>query len=447
MAGLARSFPLARRAVGLALGAALAATTLLLLGAAPARAAQAPVLAVDPLGTASFAWVRFDGANTLVQERFRSAAGVLSDGQYLSAAGQEVGGPRVAVDGDGDAYFVWSRGNVDEGSDARVQARKRSPDGSLSAVQTLSAAGQSADEQQVGVDSDGNAYFVWVRFDGTNRRVQMRRRAADGTLGSVQNLSAAGQHANSPQVAVTPNGIAHFVWERSDGSNRIVQTRRRTSAGLSAVQDLSEAGQDAFVPQVAVDPNDNAYFVWARFDGSGVVCCVRAQTRVRSVGGALSAVQNLSSGGQGAIGPQVGVDPDGIAYFTWLSSGGADQRAQMRRRAADGTLGSVQNLSAVGQNAVDPQVAVAPDGVAHFVWRRHDGSSISCCRIVQTRRRTSAGLSAVQDLSAAGGEAASPGVAVDPSSNSTFVWERAGVIQTRRRTAAGSLGATVDLSN
>jgi hypothetical protein len=46
-----------------------------------------------------------------------------------------------------------------------------------------------------------------------------------------------------------------------------------------------------------------------------------------------------------------------------------------------------------------------------------------------------------------GADAAGPQVAVDPSSNATFVWERAGVIETRRRTATGSLAATVPLSN
>jgi hypothetical protein len=171
------------------------------------------------------------------------------------------------------------------------------------------------------------------------------------------------------------------------------------------------------------------------------------QTRVRSAGGALSAVQDLSAAGQNAGQQQVGVDPDGNAYFTWSRSDGSNPRAQMRIRAADGSLGSAQNLSAAGGDATFPQVAVAPNGTAHFVWRRDDNSTATCCEIVQTRRRTSSGLSAVQDLSAVGANAAGTRVAVDPSSNAIFVWERDGVIQTRRRTANGSLGATVELSN
>jgi hypothetical protein len=114
---------------------------------------------MDPLGTASFAWVRSDGANDLIQERSRSPAGALSDIHYLSAAGQPAQGPQVAVDGDGDAYFVWRR--RDNSFNFIVQTRKRSPDGSLSAVQNLSAAGQTAFSPQVGVDPDGNAYFTW----------------------------------------------------------------------------------------------------------------------------------------------------------------------------------------------------------------------------------------------------------------------------------------------
>jgi hypothetical protein len=251
-------------------------------------------------------------------------------------------------------------------------------------------------------------------------------------------------------VAVAPSGIVQFVWHRNDGSSDFcclrAQTRRRTSSGLGPVQDLSAAGPRAADPQVALDASDNAYFIWRRLDGSSDLCCDRVQTRMRSAGGSLSAVQDLSAAGQDAFSQQVGVDPDGNAYFVWSRSDGTDVRAQMRRRASDGTLGGVQNLSASGGGASLPQVAVAPNGTAHFVWLRFDGSTATCCRIVQTRRRTSSGLGVVQDLTTSR-VANGPQVAVDPNDNASFVWEVAGVIQTRRRTANGTFDATVNLSN
>ena len=96
----------------------------------------------------------------------------------------------------------------------------------------LSAAGQAAMAPQVAMDADGNTHYVWVRWNGTNGIVQTRRRAADGTLGAVQDLSAAGGDALSAQVAVGPDGSAHFVWQRAVpiqalGYPITVQARRR----------------------------------------------------------------------------------------------------------------------------------------------------------------------------------------------------------------------------
>jgi hypothetical protein len=56
----------------------------------------------------------------------------------------------------------------------------------------LSASGQDASSPQVAVDGEGNAVFTWLRFDGTNFRVQAQARSAAGTLSAVQNISPAG---------------------------------------------------------------------------------------------------------------------------------------------------------------------------------------------------------------------------------------------------------------
>ena len=78
-----------------------------------------------------------------------------------------------------------------------------------------------------------------------------------------QDLSAAGQHAYDPQVAVDGRGNAIAVWQRFDGTNTIVQAAVRAArASFGAPQDLSTAGQTAYDPQVAVDGRGNAIAVW-----------------------------------------------------------------------------------------------------------------------------------------------------------------------------------------
>src|SRR6266511_6399222 len=73
---------------------------------------------------------------------------------------------------------------------------------------TLSDPGRDAVTPLVGVDPSGNAVFVWAREDETTDcgggclRIQARARSASGVLRPTQTLSAAGQRADDPRVGV-----------------------------------------------------------------------------------------------------------------------------------------------------------------------------------------------------------------------------------------------------
>jgi hypothetical protein len=92
-------------------------------------------------------------------------------------------------------------------------------------------AASTAASENPGVDQSGDAVFDWRRFDGTTgcgglpgcERIQARARSAAGTLSAVQTLSAAGEPAFLPQVAVDPGGSAVAVWTRFDGSDNRIQ--------------------------------------------------------------------------------------------------------------------------------------------------------------------------------------------------------------------------------
>jgi hypothetical protein len=185
--------------------------------------------------------------------------------QNLSWFGQDAGSPQVGLDGDGDAVFTWTRF---DGAHDRAQARTRSPAGVLGTIQLLSNAGRSAREPQVAVEPDGDAVFVWTRSDGSDDRVQTRTRSAAGTLGAVQTVSAAGEPAGEPQVAVSSGGDVTVVWTRSDGAHRRVQARSRSAGGaVGPLLTLSEPAQSASAPQLALSPTAGEVFAWERSDG------------------------------------------------------------------------------------------------------------------------------------------------------------------------------------
>ncbi len=390
--------------------------------------ASSPQVAVDADGDAVFVWVRSDGTNDRIQARARSAAGTLSAVQNVSAAGEDASSPQVAVDADGDAVFTWLRF---DGTSDRIQARARSSAGALSAVQNLSAGGASGVQPHVAVDPDGDALFTWTRSDGAHFRIQARARSAAGALSAVQNLSAAGQSAFASQVAVDPGGDAVITWHRPVGSDQRVQAVARSAAGvLSAVQTLSAPGQPSGDPQVAVDDDGNAVFTWVRFDGANN----RIQARARSAGGALTAVETLSAPGQPAFSPQVAVEGDGDAVFTWVRRDGTNDLAQARARSAVGVLSGVQTLSASGRNAFGPQVDVDSDGDAVFTWYRGFVGEFR----VQARARSAAGaLSAVSNLSDPGQDASDPQVGVDAGGDAIATWMRSDGTNTRIQAADG----------
>jgi glucose/arabinose dehydrogenase len=346
--------------------------------------------------------------------------------------------PDVAADPNGNSVFTWRHF---DGTNQRIQARVRSASGALSAVQTVSAAGQDAFDPRVAVDAAGDAVFTWRRFDGTNYRIESRVRSASGALSAVQTLSDPGQDAFDPQVAVDPAGDAVFAWRRSDGSNERIQSVARSAAGnLSAVQTLSRLGRDAFDPRVGVDSTGDAVFAWRRLHSGAY----DIETRARSAAGSLSPVQTL---GGDASQPQLAVDPNGDAVFTWLHFDGTTQRVEARARSAAGTLSGAKALSGAGSEGLLPQVDVDSGGDAVFAWERYSSGGYQ----VQARARSAAGaLSPVSSLSKAAIDAISPQVGVDANGNAVFAWTRLGGpydrIQARKRSAAGVFGPIVEVT-
>jgi hypothetical protein len=370
--------------------------------------------AVDAGGDTVFAWRWEDGR---IQTRVRAAGGTFGPIEDVTGTGTIPGSrPQVGVDTFGNAVFTWLRS---DGTNIRVQARARSVTGVLSQIKNISAAGHDASNPQIAVDSAGNAVITWVRSDGTNDRAQERARSAAGALSPIENLSAAGQDAAAPQVGIDSGGNAVFTWLRSDGTDLRAQTRVRDAGGaLSPIQNLTAPGQSATDPQLAVDPGGDAIFTWVRSDGT----VLRAQTRARAAGGTLSQIQNLSDATAFASNPQVGVDSGGNAVFTWLQSDGTVDRVRARARSATGVLSQVENVSQAGKNASQPKVVVDSGGDAVIAWQRPDTSFIQ--RIQARTRSATDVLGPVENLSGVTGDAHFPQLGGNASGDAAAMWVR-----------------------
>ncbi len=316
------------------------------------------------------------------------------------------------------------------------------------AVVTLSAPSQSAYSAQVVVDRVGNATAIWVRFDGSNSRIQSSRRPVGGPWSAPVDLSADGQNAAAPQIAVDGSGTVTAVWLIFDGNADQVQSSRRTATGGWStpvyVSKPSTPGQDAASPQVAVDQTGNATAVWSRYDGTDS----RVQTSFRVANGTWATPENRSTAGAGGYDPKVAVDASGNATVIWYlhPSGVGFDTIQVSQRSS-GVWSSTLDLSPADGPAYLQQVAVDPAGRATVVWQIDNGTN----RIIQARHQTSGGAwSSVDDLSSAAYNSYDPQVAVDAAGNAAVVWYLYNglnnQVQASDRPVDGTWSSPVDLS-
>ena len=236
-------------------------------------------------------------------------------------------------------------------------------------------------------------------------------------------ISAAGEAAEQPQIAIAPDGTTTVVWRRlADG---IIQaaTRPTGSNTFGAVQDLSDAELFSSGPQVAVAPDGETTVVWGQIVGASGFTI---QARTRPAGSStFGAIQNLATNqGSGVSGsPRVAVARDGKTTVTWVD--GSNTVKAVTRPAGSSTFGAVVPLSGVGENAANPGVAVAPDGTTTVVWNLTSACSPGpTCYVVQARTRPagSSTFGAIQDASPTSEGALAPNLAVSADGATTVVW-------------------------
>ena len=379
----------------------------------PGQDAFEPQVAVDRKGNATAVWTRFDGTNERIQSAFREYYDSFEPAETISAAGQGASEPQVALDDSGNALAVWSRS---DGANLRVQSAFRPKWKSFGGTETLSDAGQDAFDPQVTLDADGDAIAIWVRSDGTNSRIQVGFRPRGLFFGGAQSLSADAHPASQPQVAADGSGNSLAVWTEFDGANlRVRAAFARDGKKFGEAETLSAAGFDAFEPQVAFDGNGKAYVVWTRFDGANT----RVEAASRSRWGHFDPAVALSAAGQDAFEPQIAVDPKGNAVAAWTGSDGTNLRVQAAFKPKWSSFEAAENLSAAGQDGFEPAVAIDESGNALVVWTRSDGANL---RIQGSYRPRWKEFEPAVDVSAAGNDASQPQVAFDRKGNALAIW-------------------------
>lgn len=243
--------------------------------------AFAPQAAVDAQGDATAVWMYFDGSRYVVQGAYRPAGGSWETPTDLSEPGEVGGDPHIALDASGDALVVW-RGESDGEEVARAAFRPAG--GSWEAPTNVSAVGEEVHELRVTLDARGDAIAAWAGSThevGAHSIVQAAFRRAGGSWEAPTALSEGGENANPSDVVFDQVGNAALLWERSDGTNNVVQAAYRPEGGSwEAPVDLSNSGENATDAEVVLDaPGDasaadgDATAVWVSGGCEGKSTC------------------------------------------------------------------------------------------------------------------------------------------------------------------------------
>jgi len=331
-------------------------------------------IAVDLLGNETGIWGRRVGRSWVVQSATRSSGGIWSAPVTLSAAG--AGSALVAAGPDGNVTAVWLL-EREEGRRCVVQSATRSAGGSWSAPVTLSPSRKAARSPQIALDSQGGAVAVWEEeYSGA---IESSTRSSGGIWSAPATLSSNGVMGDWPQVAVDSQGNTTAVWagRASNGSRIRIQSHRiqaatRPAGGIwSAPVSISKAGhrhvQD---PQIAVSPQGDATAIWQRSNGSYLV----VQGATHPAGGGWSRPVDITTGhGRGGQHLQLVVDSRGNATAIWEgydtdTAPGPDVAIQAAKRPPRGAWSRPTDISHWTKSLGEPQIAVDPQGKTTAIW-------------------------------------------------------------------------------
>ena len=281
-------------------------------------------------------------------------------------------------------------------------------------------------------DRDGNALATDFSWSFTTR---------DGTWGSPARVDNATGVIESPRIAVNRDGIAVAVWAERVGvaSNQQIWVNRYVPEigweGPRRIEldDLSDNSPAQI--GVGIDEAGNAIAVWTQWAGS-----LRLWTNRYVVGTGWQTAELLEQDSKPAMNPQLAMDPQGNALVTWLRWDFAqpDNSVILFRRYEAGTgWGSIQTLVASGRPNYAP-ISMDDAGNAIALWEQWDGTRYD---VWAARYSVDSGWGTPQRIESSDGTALAPSIAMDRQGNGMATWQQSDGVRNHIWAARYAIGS------
>jgi hypothetical protein len=365
----------------------------------------------------------------------------------ISAAGQQAGGPQVAVDRHGDAVAIWDSpdGTGKYGLTAHVeQAAFRPAGGAWQAPERLAWAGESGERPSVGIDGHGDAFAVWEAYTGYTFVVEAAYRPAGGSWEEPVELAPAEiPGAAHPRLAVDEQGDAIAIWNRGGPAGGTVQEAFKPAGGSwQGPDEVAEIGDN---PQVAFDDKGDALALWQRYGAEEWF----AQSAFKPVGGVWQPPVDVSTGSL-AGGLQMAVNAQGDATAVWdqWTNGFLSSRTVQTAFMPTGdawqtpvTLVGAEDELDQPKGAGEPGIAVDGQGDEVAVWTWAFKGTVQAAF-------KSAGDAWQTPVNISGADASSPQVAFDGQGDALAAWDSSSrAVEAAFKPAGGAWQAPVDIGN
>lgn len=353
------------------------------------NALQQASIAMDAAGNAVAVWYAPDPDSirySVWGARFTPAAG-WSAGELLESDNSDDASdvPRVAMDGEGNAYAVWRMSGEDGGS---IRFRH------FSAAAGWGVGGLVPDSEQaqlgspgLAVGPGGDATIAWSYKNESNDQVVITRRHTPSggwfnaqVIATVENPRNSNLWEAGVEVRADAQGRLVAVWRqvREDAVNQfqLWSARRVPGEAWTGRARVDTGGVDTYVHDFAMDADaaGNTVVAWTQetegeSSQEGKVFAAR-----QAPGSAWSTPVRVSAPNEAvAYGPAVAMDGQGGAVLLWVEAqGNTSQLVASRLRS--GEWSAPENLDTPVFELYVPRVAVNAAGKALAAWTRNTGT-------------------------------------------------------------------------
>lgn len=350
----------------------------------------------------------------------------------------------VVSDGEGDVLAVWIEEhpkNPGPGTECQAMYAFRNPGQSFGAPQPLAPPmAFCASQIKAAMNANDTAIVAWEQGDDVDAAI----RPPFGPFGAPSTLSASSS-TDDPWASINDNGAAAVSWDDENtgtcpgltaGIDWVFHASvRQPGAGFGPFETVCDTshltGPTIYTPRVVVDQQGDVVATWVDSFFDGTNSRVDVEAAYRPAGGSFAGQtpQVLGDmlnppGAFGSFAADVAVDAQGRATAVWpfYNAGKTVIETAARPPGPTSTFGApgpVSDPLAIG-NANSPRVAVDPStNTAVAVWVQCPVS----CQVEGAARPSGGGFQTPQALSAGGATSTfGPLVAFEPDGGAMAIW-------------------------